>query len=256
MFQTLYRLLSGNSAPARRGSPPEECAEDEEEPEGNLVMTEEMKEALFPKTSQMISEVFERPSLSRPPRTPRSAAARGALDDDPLSPFANSGLPIPRGGGRRPGDRSLFPAVRTRRFHPGRVERRRGHFHEPGSFRPLERRLAAALAGYLRIFPFRRWRSGGGPAEWVGPPSVCFARANAWRCACALRSPRCARTAPLTLIGTAPGPRGKPGGCTFILRPGTRQARPATLFFTSCTARAMTTPHGSTPAAFTGCWIT
>ena len=65
MLKALYRLLAGDPAPAKRKVMADQF--DEDDPHAVLTMTEEMKASLFPKVPQMVSTIFERPPLSRPP---------------------------------------------------------------------------------------------------------------------------------------------------------------------------------------------
>ena len=78
----LNRMSSGDDLKAAR-----KATEDEEEVHAevfeSLAMTDELREALFPKTTQMVSAIFDRP----PPLTRRPEA--------PASPPPNSGDGFP-----------------------------------------------------------------------------------------------------------------------------------------------------------------
>jgi len=71
MFAAALRM---KSAPAE--VPPPVVADDTAPIYKELAMTEELREALFPKTPQMVSAIFDRPPpLKRPPETPPPPAA-------------------------------------------------------------------------------------------------------------------------------------------------------------------------------------
>ena len=58
---------------SKKAAPADDVIADEQTPiYKELAMTEELREAIFPKTPQMVSAVFERPlpPLSRPPAPP------------------------------------------------------------------------------------------------------------------------------------------------------------------------------------------
>ena len=67
--------LRTKSAPTE--VPPPGVADDTTSIYKELAMTEELREALFPKTPQMVSAIFDRPlpPLTRPPETPPPPAA-------------------------------------------------------------------------------------------------------------------------------------------------------------------------------------
>ena len=68
----LNRMSSGESLKTRAVDAVEE-EEDDVEAFESLAMTDELREALFPKTTQMVSAIFDRPApLTRRPEAPAS----------------------------------------------------------------------------------------------------------------------------------------------------------------------------------------
>ena len=83
MFESLAKFLKKPAAddvaekPAARKSHdiPVDCAQIYE----SLAMTDELKEALFPTQTRMVSAIFDRPLSSRPPQTPGSGGGAGGF---------------------------------------------------------------------------------------------------------------------------------------------------------------------------------
>lgn len=71
MLKLLSKLLKRKPAKARTPGLKDDLADDTAPIFEGLAMTEELRDALFPKSPQMISAIFDRPApLNRPPITP------------------------------------------------------------------------------------------------------------------------------------------------------------------------------------------
>jgi hypothetical protein len=82
MFKKILSSLRGESAtqPAPASAPA--AADDTAAIFESLAMTDELREALFPKSSQMISAIFDRPAPLQRPAS--SSVARPGGHQDPL----------------------------------------------------------------------------------------------------------------------------------------------------------------------------
>jgi len=86
MFKSLTSMLSRKSAETPPAKAAQETADEHAAIYQELAMTEELREALFPKTPQMVSAIFDRPL---PPlgRRPNAPAAPPAASDEGSFPI-------------------------------------------------------------------------------------------------------------------------------------------------------------------------